>query len=79
MSHKITLDNQTARFSRQSPFYFVVWLFLICFSTVASAQQLPDFTSLIEDNASAIVNVNTLRRSNRTAQDDDRMEELLDY
>ncbi|MDG2174634.1 MAG: Do family serine endopeptidase [Gammaproteobacteria bacterium] len=79
MSHMITTDNQASRIGLHTLFSILVTMLAVCFSTVTTAQELPDFTSLVEDNASAIVNVNTIRRSNRSADDDERMEDLLDY
>jgi serine protease Do len=79
MSHTITIEQRSGRIGLHLLFSLVAWFLLACISTVSAAQELPDFTSLVEDNASAIVNVNTVRRRNRTADDDDRMEDLLDY
>ena len=79
MSHTITIEQRAGRIGLHLLFPLVTWFLLACFSTVSTAQELPDFTSLVEDNASAIVNVNTIRRRNRTADDDERMEDFLDY
>lgn len=43
------------------------------------AQGLPDFTRLVDDNAAAIVNVNTVQRSNLDAADDERLGDILRY
>ena len=48
-------------------------------AATASAQILPDFTRLVDENAGAIVNVSTIRRDERTAENEERLDEILRY
>ncbi len=41
------------------------------------AQGLPDFTRLVDDNAAAIVNVNSVSRANSGAENGERLEDFL--
>ena len=46
-------------------------------SVGVNAQALPDFTRLVDDNAAAIVNVNSLSRANSGAESGERLEDFL--
>ena len=46
-------------------------------SVGVNAQGLPDFTRLVDDNAAAIVNVNSLSRANSGAESGERLEDFL--
>jgi len=63
---------------------FALWQVLIAFLsmtllTSAQAQMLPDFTSLVEENANAIVNVSSVRRAGNNEDNDERLDEILRY
>ena len=59
---------------------FAVFTFGLLFSVEIFAQVLPDFTSLVDENASAIVNVNSITRSNlETGDNEERLDEILRY
>lgn len=59
---------------------FCILLVAGLFASVAAvAQVLPDFTRLVDENAAAIVNVNTIQRSSRDGADNERLEEILRY
>ena len=49
------------------------------FSMNVSAQVLPDFTSLVDENAESIVNVNSIRRSTLDVGNNERLDEILRY
>jgi serine protease Do len=52
----------------------------VLFSAEIFAQALPDFTNLVDENASAIVNVNSITRSNlETGDNEERLDEILRY
>ena len=57
---------------------FIISLGLF-FANQSSAQVLPDFTQLVDDNASAIVNVNSVTRPNRDENDEERLDEILRF
>lgn len=57
----------------------ILCLGLVFISGTVIAQSLPDFTQLVEDNAPAIVNVNSLRRNDAADESEERsrIEEML--
>ncbi len=56
-------------------FFTVMTGFLI--SVGVYAQGLPDFTRLVDDNAAAIVNVNSVSRANAGTENGERLEDFL--
>ncbi|MFT5320664.1 MAG: hypothetical protein ACI934_000805, partial [Pseudohongiellaceae bacterium] len=59
---------------------FAAFTIGLLFSAESFAQVLPDFTSLVDENASAIVNVNSITRTNLdTGDNEERLDEILRY
>jgi len=57
----------------------VLALLLLHGSSHLRAQVLPDFTALVENNAAAIVNVNSFQRSSDSDGENERLDEILRY
>jgi len=57
----------------------VLFLSAVQFCTTAHGRELPDFTELVEDNASAVVNISTVRHRQETERPRSRNEELDEF
>ena len=52
---------------------------LTIYATSGLGQALPDFTSLVDENAQSIVNVNSVRRASIDTSSSERLDEILRY
>lgn len=57
----------------------VLFAMLTIYASPGLGQALPDFTSLVDENAQSIVNVNSVRRASVDTSSSERLDEILRY